>query len=113
MLGSVPTSAASTAKSTASAALAEFEGNLRPAPRAGFFSLWFLGVTDLTVLSNDFLLRSYEDIRTHVSADARHGGAYRLMGQAAKNHADLLLTEIRRRGPQRDADLLAGLSGGR
>jgi hypothetical protein len=58
----------------------------------------FLRVTDLTALSNDSLLRSYEDIRTHVSADARHGGVYRFMGQAAKSRADLLLTEIRWRG---------------
>ena len=53
---------------------------------------------DLTPLSNDTLLRAYEDIRTNVMMDVRSGGTYRFMGQAAKERADLLLAEIRRRG---------------
>ena len=54
-------------------------------------------MTDLTGLTNETVLRAYEDIRTHVSTDAR-GGAYRFVGNAAKVRADLLLAEIRRRG---------------
>ena len=53
---------------------------------------------DLTGLADDTLIRAYEDIREHVMADLRSGGAYRLMGQAAKDRANDLLTEIHRRG---------------
>ena len=53
---------------------------------------------DLSALSNESLLRAYEDIRARVSADSRAGGAYRFMGQAAKDRANHLLTEIHRRG---------------
>ena len=55
-------------------------------------------MTDLNALSEESLLRSYEDIRTHVMADVRSGGAHRFMGQAAKDRANDLLTEIHRRG---------------
>jgi hypothetical protein len=55
-------------------------------------------VKDLTGLADDTLIRAYEDIREHVMADLRSGGAYRLMGQAAKDRADTLLAEIQRRG---------------
>jgi len=50
-------------------------------------------VTDLTALSDESLLRSYEDIRAHVVADTQSGGTYRFMGQAAKDRADTLLAE--------------------
>jgi hypothetical protein len=54
-------------------------------------------MTDLTVLSDETLRRSYEEIREQVSADTR-GGNYRFMGSAARARADLLLAEINRRG---------------
>jgi hypothetical protein len=52
---------------------------------------------DISVLTDETLLRYYEDIREHVSADIRSGG-HHFLGQAAKERADILLTEIRRRG---------------
>lgn len=55
-------------------------------------------VTDLTSLSDDWVLRSYEDIRAHVMTDIQTGGAYRFMGEAAKDRANTLLAEIQRRG---------------
>jgi hypothetical protein len=55
-------------------------------------------MTGLTALSDESLLRAYEDIRVHVSADSRSGGLYRFMGHAAKDRANLLLIEIHRRG---------------
>jgi hypothetical protein len=50
---------------------------------------------DLTILTDETLLRYYEDIRGHVSTDIRSG--HRFLGQAAKERANLLLTEIQRR----------------
>lgn len=55
-------------------------------------------MTELTALSDESLRRAYEDIRAQVLADARAGGKYRFMGQAAKDRANALLTEIHRRG---------------
>jgi hypothetical protein len=55
-------------------------------------------MTDMTGLTDETLLRAYEDIRAHVMADLRSGGTYRFMGQAAKERANDLLTEIERRG---------------
>jgi hypothetical protein len=55
-------------------------------------------VTDLTGLADDTLIRAYEDIREHVMNDLRSGGTYRLIGQAAKDRANLLFAEIQRRG---------------
>ena len=55
-------------------------------------------VTDLTYLSDDSIRRSYEHIRDELMADAKSGGTYQFMGAAAKTRADLLLTEICRRG---------------
>jgi hypothetical protein len=53
---------------------------------------------DFTALSDESVLRAYEHIRNEVMADARSGGMYRFMGQAAKDRANLLLTELNRRG---------------
>ena len=53
-------------------------------------------VTDLTYLSDDSIRRSYEHIRDELMADARSGTTF--MGAAAKQRAEVLLTEIRRRG---------------
>jgi hypothetical protein len=53
-------------------------------------------MTNVAALSDEALLRYYEEIRAQVSADLRTG--VRFMGQAAKERADGLLTEIRRRG---------------
>jgi len=55
-------------------------------------------MTDITALSDESLRRAYEDIRAHVSADSKSGGLYRFMGQAAKDRAHLLFSEIQRRG---------------
>ena len=54
-------------------------------------------MNDLTALSDDSVLRAFEDIRSHVTADVRSGG-HRFMGEAAKKTADFLFEEIRRRG---------------
>jgi hypothetical protein len=54
-------------------------------------------MTDLSALSDESLVKSYEDIRTHVMADLRSGGA-RFVGQAAKDRANNLFIEIERRG---------------
>jgi hypothetical protein len=51
----------------------------------------------LSALSDESLLRYYEQIRAHVSADIRAGGPH-LAGATAKERADHLLAEIRRRG---------------
>ena len=55
-----------------------------------------LSVTDLTYLSDDSVRRAYEQIRDELMADARLGTTF--MGAAAKHRAEVLLTEIRRRG---------------
>ncbi len=55
-------------------------------------------MTDMTALSDEGLLRAYEDIRAHVAADSRPGNKYRFMGQAAKARANALLLELQRRG---------------
>jgi hypothetical protein len=52
---------------------------------------------DLTVLTDETLLRYYEDIRAHVSTDIRSGDGHRFLGRAAKERANLLLAEIQRR----------------
>lgn len=51
---------------------------------------------DLSRVSDESLLRYYEAIRVQVSADIRSG--YRFLGEAARDHANVLLTEIHRRG---------------
>ena len=53
---------------------------------------------DLTHLSDDSVRRAYEQIRDELMADASSGGTYQFMGAAAKARAEVLLTEIRRRG---------------
>jgi hypothetical protein len=51
---------------------------------------------DLTVLTDETLLRYYENIRAHVSADIRSGG-HHFLGRPARERANLLLVEIQRR----------------
>jgi hypothetical protein len=51
---------------------------------------------DLSALTDESLLRYYEDISAQVSADNR-SGKHRFLGQAAKERANRLLTEIQRR----------------
>jgi hypothetical protein len=51
---------------------------------------------DQTSLTDESLLRYYEEIRVQVSADIRSG--YRFMGNAVRERANDLLTEINRRG---------------
>ena len=52
---------------------------------------------DFNVLTDETVLQSYEHIRDQVAADARLGGRYRFMGLAAKERANTLLDELRRR----------------
>ena len=52
---------------------------------------------DLNLLADETVLQSYEYIRDQVAADARSGGKYRFMGLAAKERANTLLDELRRR----------------
>lgn len=55
-------------------------------------------MSDLAALSDGSLLRYYEDIREQVAADSRPGNVYRFMGRAVQDRANVLLTEIQRRG---------------
>jgi hypothetical protein len=50
---------------------------------------------DLSFLSDETVRRSYEYIRDQVAAD--RSGTYRYMGHAAKERANTLLDELRRR----------------
>ena len=52
---------------------------------------------DLNLLADETVLQSYEQIRDQVAADARSGDRYRFMGLAAKERANTLLDELRRR----------------
>ena len=51
---------------------------------------------DLTDITDESLLRYYENIRAQVAADNR-SGIYRFLGQAAKERENRLLIEIQRR----------------
>ena len=48
-------------------------------------------------LSDESILRFYEEIRQHVSADLATGNRSRFMGEAAKQRAERLREEIDRR----------------
>jgi hypothetical protein len=48
-------------------------------------------------LSNESILRFYEDIRQQVAADLATGNRYRFAGEAAKQQAERLRIEIDRR----------------
>lgn len=48
-------------------------------------------------LNDETLIQSYEHIRDQVAADARSSSRYRFMGLAAKERANMLLDELRRR----------------
>ena len=52
---------------------------------------------DLSYLTDGNLLRSYEFIRDQVAVDAKIDRRYRLMGLKAKERANILLEELRRR----------------
>jgi hypothetical protein len=52
---------------------------------------------DLNPLTDETLVQSYEQIRDQVAADARSSGRHRFMGLAAKERANMLLDELRRR----------------
>ena len=101
---------------TADLKTCEVTGNVLPPERAGIvmpgarsprrrrvfsgrLKTWeLLSVMDLNYLSDDSVRRAYEQIRDELMADARSGGPYRFMGAGAKARAEVLLTEIRRRG---------------
>ncbi|MGY8683374.1 hypothetical protein Q2941_37195 [Bradyrhizobium sp. UFLA05-153] len=48
-------------------------------------------------LSDESVLRLYENIKQQVSADNLNGGSHRLIGEAAKQQAERLREEIDRR----------------
>ena len=48
-------------------------------------------------LSDESLLKLYENIRQQVSADIRVGSRHRLMGETAKEESERLFKEIDRR----------------
>ena len=52
---------------------------------------------DLNLLTDETVHQSYEQIRDQVAADARSDARYRFMGLAAKERANTLLDELRRR----------------
>jgi len=51
-------------------------------------------------LSDQSVLRLYESIRHQVEADRAMGGRYRLVGEAARQRAQLLRAELLQRGLQ-------------
>jgi hypothetical protein len=53
-------------------------------------------MTSIANLSDQSLLRFYEALREEIAADRR--SSYSFMGAVAKERADALLAEIRRRG---------------
>jgi len=48
-------------------------------------------------MSDENVLKLYENIREQVSADSRAEGKYRLLGEAARQQADRLRGELERR----------------
>jgi hypothetical protein len=54
-------------------------------------------VMGVELLSDESVLRFYEDIRQQVAADLGAGNRYRFMGEAARQHAERLRIEIARR----------------
>jgi hypothetical protein len=60
--------------------------------------LWL--VSSLTHVTDETLLKLYENVRSQVSADIRLGDRYRLLGDTARKYADNLFEEIQRRGLQ-------------
>jgi hypothetical protein len=54
-------------------------------------------MTGLQTLSDENVLRLYDSIRDQVSADVRLGGRHRLLGEAARLHAERLQDELYRR----------------
>jgi hypothetical protein len=52
---------------------------------------------DIEFLSDESILRFYEDIRQQVAADLATGKRYRFTGEAAKQQAERLRIEIDRR----------------
>jgi hypothetical protein len=52
---------------------------------------------DLTELTDDTLLRFYEDLHKHVADDVSSGG-HQFLGQDTKDRVNLLLAEVERRG---------------
>ena len=54
-------------------------------------------VMGIESLSDESVLRFYEDIRQQVAADLGAGNRYRFMGEAAKQQAERLRIEIARR----------------
>lgn len=53
-------------------------------------------MTELERLSDHFIVRMYENLRTEVLAD--NSGPSRFLGDAAKQRAEQLYAEMRRRG---------------
>ena len=54
-------------------------------------------VMGIESMSDECVLRFYEDIRQQVAADLCAGNRYRFMGEAAKHQAERLRIEIARR----------------
>jgi hypothetical protein len=52
---------------------------------------------DWNFVTDETVIRNYEFIREQVAADARSVGPYRFMGLAARERANNLLDELRRR----------------
>jgi hypothetical protein len=52
----------------------------------------------IELLTDESVLRFYEDIRQQVAADLGAGNRYRFMGEVAKQRAERLRIEITRRG---------------
>ena len=51
-------------------------------------------------VTDETLLKLYENVRSQLFADIRLGGRHRLLGDTAKKYADNLFEEIQRRGLQ-------------
>ena len=58
---------------------------------------------NIRVLTDETILKLYDNIREQASADLRLGGRHRLLGEAARQHAERLREELDRRHVQYSA----------
>jgi hypothetical protein len=52
---------------------------------------------NIHILADETVLKLYDSIREQASADIRLGGRHRLLGEAARQHADRFREELDRR----------------
>jgi hypothetical protein len=55
---------------------------------------------NIRILADESVLKLFDSIRVQASADIRSGGRHRLLGEAARQHAERLREELDRRRVQ-------------